>query len=106
MPIYVLKDLKGGSWLGYRLGYFGTILLLVAQIYTVVKRLPFKRAAHWRPLLQLSSGVYSRRTTLLVQILESVQVYRSADRAACRPGGLLWAGNVDVGGLRVKRSNR
>ena len=42
MPIYVLKDLKGGSWLGYRLGYFGTILLLVAQLYTVVKRLPFK----------------------------------------------------------------
>jgi hypothetical protein len=51
MPIYVLKDLKGGSWLGYRLGYFGTILLLVAQLYTVVKRLPFKRAVHWRSLL-------------------------------------------------------
>ena len=51
MPMHVFKDLKGGSWLGYKLGYFGTVLILLAQLYTVVKRLPFKRALRWRQLL-------------------------------------------------------
>lgn len=48
VPISVFRDVKGGSWLGYRLGYFGTIIIILAQLYTVVKSLPFKRAFRWR----------------------------------------------------------
>ena len=37
-----LRSLKGGSWLGYRLGYFGTLVLMLSMFYSVVKRLSVK----------------------------------------------------------------
>lgn len=36
---------KGGSWLGYRLGHVGSLLILAAQVYSIVKRLPPK---YWK----------------------------------------------------------
>jgi len=39
IPQDPLRGLKGGSWLGYRTAYYGTILLVASMIYSIVKRL-------------------------------------------------------------------
>ena len=39
IPLDPFRSLKGGSWLGYRLGYYGTLLLVISMGYSVVKRL-------------------------------------------------------------------
>ena len=39
IPQDPFRGLKGGSWLGYRLGYYGTLLLVTSMVYSVVKRL-------------------------------------------------------------------
>ena len=39
IPLDPFRSLKGGSWLGYRLGYYGTLLLVISMSYSVVKRL-------------------------------------------------------------------
>ena len=36
----LLKSIKGGSWLGHRLSYVGALLILIAQLYSILKRLP------------------------------------------------------------------
>ncbi|MFQ5710429.1 MAG: hypothetical protein ACE5GD_01480 [Candidatus Geothermarchaeales archaeon] len=49
VPPYTLesltaKEFKGASPLGYKLGYIGTLLMIVAQIYSLRKRTPSKSA--------------------------------------------------------------
>ena len=39
IPLDPFRGLNGGSWLGYRLGYYGTLLLVISMGYSVVKRL-------------------------------------------------------------------
>lgn len=39
IPLDPFRGLKGGSWLGYNLGYFGSLLLVVSLVYSIVKRL-------------------------------------------------------------------
>lgn len=39
IPPDPLRSLKGGSWLGYRMGYYGTLLMVASMFYSVVKRL-------------------------------------------------------------------
>ena len=40
IPVNPFRGLKGGSWLGYRTGYYGTLLLVASIFYSVIKRLP------------------------------------------------------------------
>lgn len=37
-------SLKGGSWLGYKLGYIGTVLMIVSQSYSLMKASRSRRA--------------------------------------------------------------
>ena len=39
IPLDPFRGLIGGSWLGYRLGVYGTLLLVFSMVYSLVKRL-------------------------------------------------------------------
>jgi len=39
IPLDPFRGLKGGSWLGYRLGYYGTLIMATSMFYSIVKRL-------------------------------------------------------------------
>ncbi|MFQ6134614.1 MAG: hypothetical protein ACE5KU_02215 [Nitrososphaerales archaeon] len=38
-PLDPFRGWKGGSWLGYRMGYYGTLLMVASMFYSIVKRL-------------------------------------------------------------------
>ncbi len=42
LPLDVFRGLKGGSWLGYRLGYYGTLVMVASMFYSIVKRLDIR----------------------------------------------------------------
>lgn len=44
IPLDPFRRLSGGSWLGYRLSYYGTLLLVSSMFYSVVKRLDPKHS--------------------------------------------------------------
>jgi hypothetical protein len=39
IPLDPFTGIKGGSWLGYRFGYYGTLIITISLIYSIVKRL-------------------------------------------------------------------
>jgi hypothetical protein len=39
IPLDPFIGIKGGSWLGYRFGYYGTLIITISLIYSIVKRL-------------------------------------------------------------------
>ncbi len=43
VPLDPLSRWKGGSWLGYRMGYYGTLIIVLSMIYSIIKRLKPKQ---------------------------------------------------------------
>jgi len=54
-PAISSLSLKGGPWLGYKLGYVGTVLMIVSQTYSLIKARTFRR-----------TGLGSRRAWLRI----------------------------------------